>query len=299
MPVFISHAEEDKPLFTMLKGNLKGVGIETWDPEEMEAGKSLADQLRAAIHICELCVFLVTKRSIRSQWCLAEVGAFWGAGKQIVTFLADPDVKDEDIPAHLQADLTTRLADPVIRSAVSAIEAEKRSRQSRLAHADSIRLGQLSLTALPLLVASASSANNEARLQELALLLRLMVQPIELGFESNQDEAAYRFRLLESFVGSSMKETRAAFSIAWAGSIRLKTTSGNWEAYYEKQRASQRFPFSEEFGKCVMVHFKNDSCTGLALVSKITMREEGLAPLLSGPDTIVGEPELGEPLGRI
>jgi hypothetical protein len=73
----------------------------------MIAGRPLAEQLKTAIQESEACVFIATRRSIDAKWCLAELGAFWGAGKLIVVYVADPDVSDMDFPPQFKGTLWT------------------------------------------------------------------------------------------------------------------------------------------------------------------------------------------------
>jgi TIR domain len=102
MQAFISHDQEDSTLYSSLCLALTGANIPRWDPTSMIAGRSLAGQLKEAIQSCDVCVFLATRRSLESKWCAAEVGAFWGAGKTVVVFLADPTVKESDLPPQFQ-----------------------------------------------------------------------------------------------------------------------------------------------------------------------------------------------------
>jgi hypothetical protein len=71
----------------------------------MTAGDLLADQLRKAIRNCRVCVFLATKEAIASGWCLAETGAFWGAGKPVVIFNEDADFDERSLPPQFRGDL--------------------------------------------------------------------------------------------------------------------------------------------------------------------------------------------------
>ncbi len=71
----------------------------------MSAGDSLSEQLQRAISECQMCVFIATRRSIESQWCLAEVGAFWGSGKNVTLFMVDPDLDDSVLPPQFKGSL--------------------------------------------------------------------------------------------------------------------------------------------------------------------------------------------------
>ena len=82
----------------------------------MALGQSLADQLRDAISICDACVFIATRRSLDSHWCLTEIGAFWGAGKRVIIYHADPDVSESQLPVKFQGNLWTRDAARVLET---------------------------------------------------------------------------------------------------------------------------------------------------------------------------------------
>lgn len=116
MSIFVSHSQEDEAAYSSFCLTLDGYGVGRWDPETMAVGQSLADQLREAIRICDACVFLATKRSVASKWCMAELGAFWGAGKQVMIFLADPKIGEAQLPPQFREHLRTRDARRVLET---------------------------------------------------------------------------------------------------------------------------------------------------------------------------------------
>jgi hypothetical protein len=91
----------------------------------MSRGESLADQLRDAIRKCEVCVFIATRRSIESAWCLAELGAFWGAGKRVLVFMGEPDLSDSILPPQFKGDLKVNTAQELIDAIKAFIEGYK------------------------------------------------------------------------------------------------------------------------------------------------------------------------------
>jgi hypothetical protein len=107
MPVFISHSERDQAPYTGLCLALDAAGVPRWDPKSMSSGTSLREQLRDAILLCEVCIFVLTRSSVKSQWCIAEAGAFWGAAKRIILFKASPDIDEKAFPAFFKGDLWT------------------------------------------------------------------------------------------------------------------------------------------------------------------------------------------------
>jgi hypothetical protein len=116
MSIFVSHSQQDEATYSNFCLALDGAGVKRWNQEEMAIGQSLADQLRQAIRICDACVFLATKRSVESKWCMAELGAFWGTGKSVIIFLADPDISEAELPAQFKGNLSTRDARRVLEA---------------------------------------------------------------------------------------------------------------------------------------------------------------------------------------
>src|SRR5262245_44323368 len=105
MPVFISHSFENKPEFDNIADALEQHGITCWKPESLKAGASLAEQLRVAIVESEVCVFVATRDSVASNWCGAELGAFWGAGKPVVIWVAEASIPEAELPRQFQGQL--------------------------------------------------------------------------------------------------------------------------------------------------------------------------------------------------
>ncbi|NRF71224.1 TIR domain-containing protein [Aquincola sp. S2] len=124
MPAFISHSFQDAAIYSTLCLALDAAGIDRWDPETMAGGESLAEQLRTAINSCEVCVSIATRRSIESPWCLAELGAFWGAGKRVLLFIVDPDLSDAVLPPQFKGNLRSHTAQELIASILEAQSAD-------------------------------------------------------------------------------------------------------------------------------------------------------------------------------
>ncbi len=129
MPAFLSHSHEDAASYSTLCLALDGSNIARWDVNLLAPGLSLPDQLRAAVDQCEVCVFLATERSLKSKWCLAELGAFWGAGKRVIVFVGDPGVTDEEMPPQFQGNLRTTDARQLLDAVRKAINDTPQSAQ--------------------------------------------------------------------------------------------------------------------------------------------------------------------------
>ena len=114
--VFVSHSHADEAAYSTLCVALDGAGVQRWDVSELLPGSPLSRDLRRAIGECDVCVFLATVRSLESPWCLAELGAFWGAGKPVFVYLVDPELTESDIPPQFRNNLWTRDATQLIRA---------------------------------------------------------------------------------------------------------------------------------------------------------------------------------------
>ncbi|MDX8029902.1 TIR domain-containing protein [Lentzea sp. BCCO 10_0856] len=109
MTVFISHSFDNKPEFANVTESLDRLKVPYWRPAEIKTGgASLRDQLRAAVQTCSVCVFIATHASVKSSWCGAELGAFWGAGTPIIVYVADSSLPEKHLPPILQGDAWER-----------------------------------------------------------------------------------------------------------------------------------------------------------------------------------------------
>jgi hypothetical protein len=118
MKAFISYSFQDAAKFDDLTYSLDLEKVPYWNTDEIAAGQSLRDKLRDAVRKCAVCVFLATENSIKSSWCLAEVGAFWGAGKPVILYLEDEALRETDLPKQFQGDKWT----PHMRDVVKALK---------------------------------------------------------------------------------------------------------------------------------------------------------------------------------
>lgn len=121
MPVFISHSHEDEASYSALCLALDGAKISRYNVAAIVPSLPLADQLRAVIDKCEVCIFVATRRSLLSRWCLAELGAFWGAGKRTIVYLCDPDLTEAEIPPQFQGNLRTTSARQLVDAVGDAL----------------------------------------------------------------------------------------------------------------------------------------------------------------------------------
>jgi hypothetical protein len=117
MGVFISHSFENKPEFDNIADALAQAGVDYWNPADVKPGSSLRDQLRRAVEDCSVCVLIATRRAVESSWCGSELGAFWGAGKPIIVYLAESSLTENDLPPIVQGDVWERRISRVVARA--------------------------------------------------------------------------------------------------------------------------------------------------------------------------------------
>jgi hypothetical protein len=125
--IFISHDFDDLVSFQNVADALETAGIAYFPPETMHTGVSLSLELRRVIQSSEACVFVATRNSVRSQWCLAELGAFWGSGKPVLIFYADDQLHDQDLPPYLHGILYERRIKKIVDSVKNALLESKPS----------------------------------------------------------------------------------------------------------------------------------------------------------------------------
>ena len=131
MPVFVSHSQLDGAQYSSLCLALDGASVPRWNPDSMKLGGSLSGQLREAIENCEVCVFLATKQSLKSSWCMAELGAFWGAGKTVIVFVAETGLTEAMLPPQFRGVLWSADALSVVQAALEVIASEQKRRIPR------------------------------------------------------------------------------------------------------------------------------------------------------------------------
>jgi CheY-like chemotaxis protein len=156
MTVFISHSFDNKPEFDNIVDALILAGVDYWNPAEIKPGSSLRDQLREAVDTCTICIFVATHLALKSSWCGAELGAFWGAGKPVIVYLADSSLADEDLPPIVQGDVwERRIARVAARAKELVLEADAVSGGTTSAGA--LHVGSMTVEQLEKLIVGAVS----------------------------------------------------------------------------------------------------------------------------------------------
>jgi len=197
MPVFISHSFENKPEFENVTDALELRGVPFWSSAEIQSGTSLREQLRAAVERCTLCIFVATRKSIESSWCGAELGAFWGAGKTIIVYLAEDLLTEDELPQIVQGDVWERRIAKVAERA-KEIEAQSTSdgrlghprRDSSVAQLTVEQLEKMIAGAVSLAAAAAKDTAAPASFDEVGSAVQNAAAKVLAGFKAS--EAASR-----------------------------------------------------------------------------------------------------------
>ncbi len=164
MAVFISHSFENKPEFENITDALGGAGVPYWNPADVKPRSSLRGQLLQAVEHCNACIFIATHRAVASSWCGAELGAFWGAGKPIIVYLADSSLKDEDLPPIVQGDVWERKISRIVARASELAQepaAAANSTKSRSSHIGNMTWEQLESLIVGAVSLAAATAKSE------------------------------------------------------------------------------------------------------------------------------------------
>jgi len=123
--IFVSHAHSEHHLFDSFRRECADRGIDVWTPQELKPGSSLAGQIRNAVVACDACVFIATAASVKSDWCLAEVGAFWGVGKPVIPYLHS-GAGSAELPDIFGGDFVSSDPFEVMRTAGQFVELERK-----------------------------------------------------------------------------------------------------------------------------------------------------------------------------
>jgi CheY-like chemotaxis protein len=179
LAVFISHSFENKPEFDNIADTLAQAGVPYWNPDEVRPGSSLRDQLRQAVEKCHVCVFIATHRALESSWCGAELGAFWGAGKPVIVYLADSSLQEDDLPPIVQGDVWERRiarvvarANELVKEATSAAEETSNRGSTHVGDMTVKQLEELIVGAVSLAAATTKSEGGGATPEEISRIAK-------------------------------------------------------------------------------------------------------------------------------
>lgn len=71
--VFLSHSSKDKPIVTMVSGDLEKRGIMTWlDAIDILPGEPIISKINEGLSNCEYIILFLSKNSVKSNWVTKE-----------------------------------------------------------------------------------------------------------------------------------------------------------------------------------------------------------------------------------
>jgi hypothetical protein len=263
MSAYISYSDEDTGMITALRLGLQGQGVNVQDRSSMEGGGSRRDQLKKAIGECDVCIFLATQHSIESDWCKVEVGAFWGAGKGVIVFVADPSVTEEHVPPHLQEDIRHKDFGLVVRDVKKIIfEAEERRKKEAARRPKMV--GEMSIASLyDALTSLRSSALDGLPVGE---AMRLIHENITLSLA---DEEAMK-PLISRLVGVPRDVIEQMAGNYWPTPFRLTTDTGEWVGFAKKFASRE---LTREYSNCLLILYDVKCCVAAVAANSVVERE--------------------------
>jgi hypothetical protein len=258
MPTFISYSQKDEAAFTTLCLALEGQKIDYWDPKTMRVGASLKEQIRESIKKCDACIFLATHNSIDSEWCLAEMGAFWGAGKTVIVFMADSSLSENEVPVQFKGDLWTRDTRKVLESVKAELTAATERRKARLADKPKL-VSAMTIDMLYDFISSIQVSYSRTT-SEAMILLREM-------FSDNQaDAAAFALPLLNGLVGAPAEILHSAGVRYWKYTFTLTTDTGEWVGFACSMINAAS---ADGYNNCLLVRYDGKLCVAAVTVGAV------------------------------
>lgn len=298
MPVFISHSFEDKAEFDNIADALEQRGVEYWKPESLRAGASLSEQLRQSILEAEICVFVATRRSVQSSWCGAELGAFWGAGKPVLIYIAEASLSEDELPKQFKGHLTERRISRVVES-VLKYTAESESREEGPVEQASV-VGAMTAEELKLLIAEVVNRTQDAAFVETTLSRVALIHCEESEESPAEDSPWFRelWELLSSLLtvsGTAVREG-AKRATDWKHTFSFLTDTGDWLALAQRYEAhpNDRAPIGY-YKVCLALRLgAGERVEAVALLATLTDHDVLGIVDYSQPSVMVGRGTLGK-----
>lgn len=304
--IFISHDFEDIVSFQNVADACDAADIAYFPPETIRTGADLSLELKRVIQSSEACVFVATRKSVHSQWCLAELGAFWGSGKPVLVFYADEQLGDRDLPPYLHGTLYERRIKKIVDSAKALLAETRPTPPSQR------RVGDLTLPELhEVLAASVQFAQtsslvsfNFLRLADLLRSGRVEKQRTERWPPYMEHEPRILpdvKDLLNLFLGVPEAAARNVNTVPWRYRALFTTTAGNWLAF---STLFEDVAGLEVMQECILFRLENGRVVTVAMVGDI--RDFSYAGTsdpatfsVGTPEIIVGTGEVGKAIGSI
>jgi hypothetical protein len=271
MPTYLSYSAENTAVLDLLCSKLAAEKIEYLDPPLlraqqtwMKAGESLREQLRDGIKRCACCVYVVTAESLKSDWCMIETAAFWGANKRIISYVTSASIDDSQLPPHLRGDYVTRRVEEVLTSVRDAL---KPSTLSTVVPEELVK--DLSVDhLLRILTNTVWHPLRERSVQDRLLVIRgLLESPLGLpqGVESTAFRAILNTRLWD-LVGVPPDEIRSLIGVIWPETFYLGAPNSLWTGF---ATSKAREGLTVKFNHCLLVRIDCEHCNSVAVVQSV------------------------------
>lgn len=249
----------------------------------MEPGLSLRDQLRKAINLCDVCIFLATPRSIESDWCAAEIGAFWGGGKRVIMFKADPAVDANMIPPQFKDDLWTSDIRDVIRVVQQDLAAAAEKRKQDAARRPRLVADMTIATLYDVLASLKSQFLDSLPLPE---VMRLIYENISNNLA---DAEATMQPLMKHLIGVPREILEETASIRWPAAFVLKTSTGDWMGF---AKSTINHQLIDGYSHCLLILCDTKHCVAAAAVGAVLQQDTKIdydSIIASAGDTVIGD----------
>ena len=233
MTIFISHSLSDKDQFDNIADALDAGAVPYWKPSEIVSGSMLSDQLRTAISRSMACIFIATRHSVDSPWCNAELGAFWGAGKQVFIYLADTSLETERLPKQFQGHYLEKRISKLVQTCRACVvkhdspnpEPDESMSDSSGANLSRSDLVELIESAIDRVTIRSSALGAFSQLSSTVQSLT----PDNITYDRVDDLKKKAIHLsLHQFLGLSKTAILEVASREWPYQFELLTTSGRW-----------------------------------------------------------------------
>lgn len=286
--IFISYAFEDRTHFDNVADQLDVAGLEYWKTGETRAGETLARQLQDAISRASLCIFIATRNSVASSWCSAELGAFWGARKRVLIYLADPGLDESDLPGQfrghfLQGRIKSLVDD--CRDYLASEETEPDDESS--AH---LRLRDITRSELATLIEDAiyrSSSNSLTR----AAFEDLVATVPPAGTETiDAQQQALLSSSLTRFLGLPKSSIEERAAERWPHAISIETSTGRWQGY---AMTAEWQSYNYVHSPCLFFRFDDRLRVTAAALTRWYVELDRGGAAMQGLYAQVGDAELG------
>jgi hypothetical protein len=294
MTIFISHSFDDKDQFDNIADALDSQAIPYWRPSEIVAGAMLSDQLRDAIGRSRACVFIATRNSVNSSWCSAELGAFWGAGKPVLIFVADTSLKDDKLPKQFQGHYLEKRITKLMRACKEVLEPKVSERAGddgtpvgpvdQLSRDDFVTLIESAIERVTVRSTAQSAFSHLSATLESSLDGRASIHLSDPATSKAIQAALYQF------LGLSITAIQDVARTEWPHRVSIMTTAGRWDGF-----AQSEVNRNEDYlyGPCVLFRYDDNSRVAAAAFTPEIGDYNLYAMQARHPVTVVGRGQFG------